>query len=170
MPDINNSCLYRPSLALWTENGIVAALQTPSDGHYMKVFLNYFVSIVYFMYPFIKKPSEALPSWVYSNQRAKGWQRAHFVFKPDCKGTLEAQRQCPSVEAYILLLCLSFRFESKLLPIMEHFHTVLKKISSRIRAEQFKVRVCVCIPCACAVYRSMLIYERPSHVVKICEL
>ena len=103
-------------------------------------------------------------------QRAKGWQRAHFVFKPDCKGTLEAQRQCPSVEAYILLLCLSFRFESKLLPIMEHFHTVLKKISSRIRAEQFKVRVCVCIPCACAVYRSMLIYERPSHVVKICEL
>jgi len=62
VPDINNSC--RASLALWTANGIVSALQTPSNGHYMKVFLRYFVGIVYFMYPFIKKPSEALPSWV----------------------------------------------------------------------------------------------------------
>ena len=42
---------------------------------------------------------------------------------------------------------------------MEHFHTVLKKISSRIRAEQFKVCVCACMPCARAVYRSVLIYE-----------
>jgi len=36
-------------------------------------------------------------------------------------------------------------FEAKLLPIMEHFHTVLKKISSRIRAEQFKRRVLACL-------------------------
>ena len=60
MADINNSCLYWPifNMALWTANGIVAALQMPSDGHYMKVFLSYFVGIVYFMYPFIKKPMQ----------------------------------------------------------------------------------------------------------------
>ena len=58
-------------------------------------------------------------------------------------------------------LSLFLRFESKLLPIMEHFHTVLKGIPSRMRAEQFKVCVCffcfvlfcVCV-CVCVCARA----------------
>ena len=40
-----------------------------------------------------------------------------------------------------MYVCL--RFEGKLMSIVEHFHTVMLSISSRIRAEQFKVRRCV---------------------------
>ncbi|CAI8056757.1 Protein RRC1 [Geodia barretti] len=36
-------------------------------------------------------------------------------------------------------------FEGKLVTVMEHFHTILRNISSRIRAEQFKRRVLTCM-------------------------
>ena len=63
-------------------------------------------------------------------------------------------------------LSLFLRFESKLLPIMEHFHTVLKGIPSRMRAEQFKVGMCVC---ACACMRVCVrVCVRVSVCVRAC--
>ena len=44
-----------------------------------------------------------------------------------------------SWEECLIFTCSSCRFEGKLVMIMEHFHTILRTISSRIRAEQFKV-------------------------------
>ena len=50
--------------------------------------------------------TEALPSQVFQvvtegNQREKGWQRTHFVFRPAHRGhILQVQKaQCPSLEA-----------------------------------------------------------------------
>ena len=38
-----------------------------------------------------------------------------------------------------MYIFIHYRFEGKLVPILEHFHTVLISINSRIRAESFKV-------------------------------
>ena len=39
----------------------------------------------------------------------------------------------------MFLFVLIYRFEGKLMPVIEHFHAVMTSISSRMRAEQFKV-------------------------------
>ncbi len=38
-----------------------------------------------------------------------------------------------------------YRFENKLLPIMEHFHDVMRMINSRLRAESFKVIITITV-------------------------
>jgi len=49
----------------------------------------------------IKKLCEVFKVVAKSSQRAKGWQRAHFVLDQTTNGTLEAQTaECPSVEAW----------------------------------------------------------------------
>ena len=43
---------------------------------------------------------------------------------------------CPTLPSCPVICC---RFEGKMVNIMEHFHTIFQSISSRMRAEQFKV-------------------------------
>jgi len=45
----------------------------------------------------IQKPKEVLPSQIFqvvakSNQKAKGWQRAYFVIRPDHKGNIRSPK------------------------------------------------------------------------------
>ena len=55
----------------------------------------------------MKNPSEALPSQVFqvvakSNQRGKGWQRAHFASRPDHRGHIRSPKgTMPFGEAYV---------------------------------------------------------------------